>query len=745
VEFPARYYMVAAVNLSIFKAMKSLLTKLFGGPGPLAILVVALVVRVAYLVAYQTLPEWHQLTVDNWYHHNWAVSLIDGSLLGGTTYFRAPFYIYCLAAMYGLFGVSLWVARLFGLIVGMLSVLMTIRIGSAVFDRRAGLLAGLIHALYPICLYFEFELLLDPLFALLLQVAVYLALKWSETGRERDIRLAGLFLGLSIITRPTALIYLPLGMIMILIMRRGQHSVGRTLIGFVAAALIVIAPITARNIMVAGDPVLISSQGGINLYIGNNDTADGVSAVMPEPLGFNWRIQQVAQIAEADLGRTLKPGEVSSWWMSRALSWIGDHPGRFAELYVTKLYHAVSDAEISNNRNLDLFFSRMDLLRYNPLSFGLILGLAVLGLILSGTTNRRARILALVLLAYILAASLFFFNSRFRLPLLPYFFVLASGGVMLFIKMVNESMRRAWPAATAGLIAAALSYYPLLVLPSGGLAQAKLSEGLYHFSQQDYDRALTAFRTARMDDPAFPEINLNLGVTFLRQGVSDSALFYLNQEQALHPGRVKGSINKASWYLVNEQHEKALSEIQPALEVRPYDVIANRVYLRALSADSATTGDALYAAIDEAARRTDDNVYLLNDAANLLIERRAESQAEKLLLRAANSQPPAIETDDEAFEQNFVNSRSNWDMERAKSYYQLGFLYGLSGYFGRAIDYSRRAIETDSSLAEAYVNLVSGYLSSGQIELGRETYRLAKEKFPANEVLDQLSRLLNDQ
>ncbi|MCK4573595.1 MAG: hypothetical protein KAU36_04445, partial [candidate division Zixibacteria bacterium] len=138
-------------------------------------------------------------------------------------------------------------------------------------------------------------------------------------------------------------------------------------------------------------------------------------------------------------------------------------------------------------------------------------------------------------------------------------------------------------------------------------------------------------------------------------------------------------------------------------------------------------------------------VYLLNDAANLLIERRAESQAEKLLLRAANSQPPAIETDDEAFEQNFVNSRSNWDMERAKSYYQLGFLYGLSGYFGRAIDYSRRAIETDSSLAEAYINLVSGYLSSGQIELGRETYRLAKEKFPANEVLDQLSRLLNDQ
>ena len=53
----------------------------------------ALVIRVVYLLQYQQSALWDQLTVDNWYHHNWANSLAEGNLFGDTTYFRAPFYI----------------------------------------------------------------------------------------------------------------------------------------------------------------------------------------------------------------------------------------------------------------------------------------------------------------------------------------------------------------------------------------------------------------------------------------------------------------------------------------------------------------------------------------------------------------------------------------------------------------------------------------------------------------------------
>ena len=80
--------------------------------------------------------------------------------------------------------------------------------------------------------------------------------------------------------------------------------------------------------------LLMASQGGINFYLGNTDEADGLSAIMPEPLGHNWRIEDITYLAEVDCGRELKPGEVSTYWTGRALKWIQAHPGRFHLLHL---------------------------------------------------------------------------------------------------------------------------------------------------------------------------------------------------------------------------------------------------------------------------------------------------------------------------------------------------------------------------------------------------------------------------
>ena len=43
-----------------------------------------------------------------------------------------------------------------------------------------------------------------------------------------------------------------------------------------------ILPVTVRNHIVADDFVPISSQGGVNLYLGNNSAAEGLTMMMPE-------------------------------------------------------------------------------------------------------------------------------------------------------------------------------------------------------------------------------------------------------------------------------------------------------------------------------------------------------------------------------------------------------------------------------------------------------------------------------
>lgn len=710
--------------------------------GLIVIFCLALILRVIYLLLYSDLAVWDQLTVDNNYHHHWAVSISQGNVPGDTTYFRAPFYVFCLAGLYSLLGTSLWVARIFGLVIGLASILMTYLIAVRVFDRRVGLLAALIHTLYPICIYFEMELLLDPLFTLLIQLTVHRFLVWWDSRSPRDILLTGLLLGLAAITRPTALIVAPLLIIAIFAFLPRRLAAIRQSAALLLGMLLLIAPITIRNIVVAGDPVLIASQGGINLYIGNNDAADGVSANLPEPMGHNWRISQITHIAESDEGRRLRPGEVSSYWTGRAVDWILHNPGSFLYSYARKIHHQFADREISNNRQISIFAERIPILRYNPLSFGILFALAATGLIFCYGRQKRAAFLTSVILSYCVVSALFFFSSRFRLPLMPLYFVLAAATLSWLTSRFFQGIRQALRAVAVAILFGLISYFPLEPLSSGFASQFKISEGLHWFAHAEYGRALEAFREAREIEPDFPETNLVLGSTFLRLGQMDSAAYYLEREKSLHPGRTKASTNLASIHLLRGRPDSALAEISNALQAAPYDPINNMIYLRAILSDTAITEAQLAAAVNEVSERTNDDIFVLNDAGIQLAGHDRVDMARDILIRAAASTPPPIETDDYAFEGIFRNSRENLTSARAISFYQLGFLAGRQGRFADAIGYSHRAIAADSNLVEAYVNLVSGYLSSGEREAAREILLLADSKFPDNEYVARLKQTL---
>ncbi len=711
--------------------------------GILVVLLIALLVRLLYLWTYFHLPDWTQLTVDNWYHYNWAMNIVHGNVLGDTTYFRAPFYIYCLAALYKLFGAGLWVPRLFGLVIGLISILLTYAIGSRVFDRKVGLLAALLQALFPIFIYFESELLLDPLFMLLLEASVLTLLIWWDSGRIFHLFLAGLLLGLSAITRPTSLVLLPVLLIVIIALRKNGRLLLRHLAAFVLGLVLTIGPIFVRNLAVAHDPVLISSQGGINLYIGNNSSSTGLTAVLPEPLGYNWRINQITYVAEQAKGRKLKPGEVSSYWTGQAVNWILTHPGKFLSLYLRKLYHNVENLEVSNNRSLGLFFAKVPLLGYNPLSFGIIFALAVGSLACGAARSRRASLLIVLILTYTFVTAFFFFTSRFRLPLIPFYLILASYAAVIMTRFIlSGRFRELIPVAIVSILAGLFSFAELVKTPYSVPVHQFNFEGLVAMNSGNISEAMKEFKLGRAADSTYPEINLNLGAAFLKQGLVDSAIYYFRQEQLLNPGRLKATTNIASIDLVRNELDSALTEIRPVIQKQPYDVTANMVYLRALLRDTALGNINLLDSVQAASIRTDSNIYLLNDAAGLLLQRNRREAAERIYQEAARSHPPPIETDDEAFEPDFKNSIPNWNHQRALSYYQLGFMGGVNGDFASAVTYSERAITLDSNLAEAYVNLVSGYYSQGKMTQARDLLAIALKRFPDNSYLLRLKQTL---
>ena len=700
----------------------------------LIILGMSLLIRILYLWFYHNLPDWYQLTIDNNYHVHWAQVIANGNIWGDTTYFRAPFYVYCLAFLYAVLGTSLWVARLFGLLVGLASICLTYLIGKKLFNEKTGLIAATIQGVYPIIIYFESELLLDSLFLFLVQLTVYRLLIWTEKHTVKNLFIAGVVLGLAAITRPTILVLVPLLLVIAIIYRKKITSFKKQVIVLLLGIAVFIAPVFLRNLIIAGDPVLIASQGGINFYIGNNEVADGVSAIMPEPMGFNWRIRHVVYIAEKAEGRELTPGEVSSYWIRQAITWIRNHPLDFIKLYGKKLFYNISNKEISNNRDFHWFFQKIPLLKYNPLSFGLLLIFTVIALFTAVRRNKRAQILLAFMVLYITAGALFFFNSRYRLPLLPYYFIFAAAGVQHLLITCKERHTKCGVLIAAGLGTAFISFYNLIPLPAGPSTYAMTSSGLYYYEKNDFSKALFYHRKALAIDSTYPEVNLNVGVDFLRLGQVDSARYYFQREYKFNPNRINAIVNLASLELLHGAPEKAVIYARKALDKLPYDVVANAILLRGLFAiDSSTTADSvLYQEVEAAAQRTNNDVYLLNDAALLLTERNMYQQAESVLLQALSSKPPPIEMDDEAFRLTFRNSPQNIKKQKAKASYQLGYIKGILGDYRDAIAYSKQAITWNPDLAEAYLNLISGLLSIGDRKAADSVITVASHRFAFN-------------
>ncbi|MFH1688119.1 MAG: glycosyltransferase family 39 protein [bacterium] len=702
------------------------------------VLLLALAIRVVYLLIYSGMPDWHQLTVDNYFHLHWAERIAEGDLLGDTTYFRAPFYIWYLAGLISVFGVDLWALRVIGMLLGLASVATTYFIARRIFNHRTGLTAAIIQSFYPAVLYFEGEILLDSLFTLLMQLSVLAWLRLIAKPGGRAALGCGLLFGLASITRPTALpVIAVLAVVLILLRYRQVDYLRTTLAPVVLGLVILVAPISIRNLVVVGDAVLIASQGGVNFFIGNHQGADGIAACLPEPLGHNWRIADVTHVAEKESGRQLKPGEVSDFWLDRAADWIVTEPTSAAVLYLKKLYHTVSNDEVSNNRHLGQFFSQVWILGMIPISFAVVFAFAMVGMIWTWRQSPGTRWLTLLIAVNTALIAAFFFSSRFRLPVLPFWIVLAAGGANVLAGRIVSRHRSTWMIAAVVILGWLFSAAPLVPLPAGSSSMGLISKGLFYYNTGDYEQAIRFFRGAREVRPDFAETNLNLAACYLRSGQTDSASFYLEEELRLHPDRHRTYINLASMALLSGNPNEALTLARQAVQRVPYDRLANQVLLRA-AASADLSNAAMAGLIDSALANTDNDLYLLNEAAVILSERGDRPRARQLLRKAIVAQRPPIETDDAAFETEFRHSTAAWRTELAKAHHQLGYLLGLDGEFARAALLSETAIAYDSTLVGAWINLVSALAQQGSLYQADSLVQVIKLRFPNDPLVRRL-------
>lgn len=492
----------------------------------------AALVRILYVIELSFQPGFTVPMVDERWHWEWAQQIVSQSFWGEGTWFRGPLYPYFLAFLAWITSGSILWAKLLQVLLAFGTGAFIFRLAEHLFDQRTAIVAGFMYALYGVLIFYESMFLIPVLFLFFTVWGMYRLVKYRASASLGTWFFTGLLFGLAAITRPNILITLPVLAIWLFFALRQVKPLVRRLLPvamLTIGVLLAVLPVTLRNYLVADQFVLVSSQGGVNLYLGNNPVANGLVMLMPEVElneGISWRqfVPATNKAAERETGKEMTDAEISSFWTNKALDWAADNPGDFIAITLKKCVYLLSGLENSDNANIyhqrNQSWIHWALIWHAGLyfPFGLLLPLFVGGVIMYRHRWRDLLPVYLFILAYIPSIVLFLVTARHRLPLIPFMIILAAA---LVVGMVTNWRTMATAKKSAliviMLIVAFVFNRAFFEASFGSEFQQYYNEGLKYDRLEDYDKAEQAYRKAAEVNPYSPVLFNNLGFAQFKQ------------------------------------------------------------------------------------------------------------------------------------------------------------------------------------------------------------------------------------
>lgn len=184
-----------------------------------------------------------------------------------------PGYQFFLAGVYKIFGRNLYLIWIIQALIHTLSGYLIYLISKKIFlSAKAGIISAFLFLFFIDIFELTAMLLTETLFLFLLLFSVYAMIKFFESPDYKNSAFIGLIFGLGVLTRPTVL---PMFLIMFGVMIYKKYFKFAVL--FLIIPVLIISPWTIRNYKVYHTFILTSSAGGINLWMGNNESATGES------------------------------------------------------------------------------------------------------------------------------------------------------------------------------------------------------------------------------------------------------------------------------------------------------------------------------------------------------------------------------------------------------------------------------------------------------------------------------------
>jgi cytochrome c-type biogenesis protein CcmH/NrfG len=533
-----------------------------------SVFALAVLTRLAVLASTIDLPIVRTPKLDALEYVSWARRIAEGAFASPTVSAHGPGYPLFLAAVFAAGG-SIGTALIIQALLGATTAACVAGLATRWFGRPAGLLAGMVYAVFGPVVFVETNLLGESLLLLFLTAAVLMI---SSKPTRIELGISGALLGCAVLVRPTATLIA--GSVAIAAFIGVGRSVRRSLLlTLTGGFLLVVGPVLLYGAL-QSQSLSIQGYGGLNFYIGNSPAHTGLPSFR---LGAGW---DGLNAAARRAGAT-DPLAEDRWYVRKTLGEIEQHPLGYLRLLANKALWLIQAAEVRDTHSFYFFAEQSPVLRVLP-RMALLIPFAAIGVV----ECLRRRQLPPTLVAYFVGAALgvvlFVMGTRYRIPTVPALAIWAGVGIAACGEAASAHSLRRCLAFGAVALAAIVSGHLLTDRSSQDLAEEWAFTGSSFITEHRLSDADAAYRTALVLDPNSAFAWDGLGLTLLDGAQWDEARAAFTRAAKLQPVSASISFHRALVAEHDGQLDDAVNDERDALAIDPTNLEADRHLATAL-------------------------------------------------------------------------------------------------------------------------------------------------------------------
>ena len=325
-----------------------------------------------------------------------------GNYLFGFKYqsFVCPFYPLFLAFIYSFFGHSYIAVKIVQLILSSLNAVVIYWLGRRLFNKPIGIIAGLIMAFYLPYMYWVSSLMRETFFIFVFACAYLSLIKAMDEPLKKYLILAGICIGIAILTRPGGLI-----LVLVLIITGLAKKNFKAVLFVFLFTLLTISPWIIRSMIIHQGGIILETSGARHFWTGANPEYGGD---FYERSAWHKSLWEKPFASEIERYKRLN---------REGVKFIKENPQRYFQYFRKRL------RDLWYLKNVKVMrFDLEGIERWLPY---LIIWLGVIGAVHSFYFFSFQRSLGLILLIlfYCLGAGIYGGTVRYRMPLEQFFII----------------------------------------------------------------------------------------------------------------------------------------------------------------------------------------------------------------------------------------------------------------------------------------------------------------------------------